>query len=123
MSYWVHVEADGRPYYEAEAFDPPRPGPVPGRGCAKLFVECDGFTFEFCSLAELEECARVLSQKALPSTLRLSVKRAGAAGPNAHWLSRLPSRVKPWRYRQMAARYLAEAGKALKKELGSAAGR
>lgn len=116
MSYWVHVEADGRPYYEAEAFDPPRPGPVPGRGYATHFVECDGFTFEFSSLAELEECARILSQKALPSTLRLSAKRIGGAGPNGHWLSRLPAHVKPWRYRQKAARYLTEAGKALKQE-------
>lgn len=117
MSYWVHVEADGRPYYEAETFDPPHPGPVPGRGYARLFVECDGFTFEFSSHSELEECVRILSQKNLPSTLRLSASRAGGAGPNSHWLSRLPSDVKPWRYRQKATRYLLEAGEKLKQEL------
>jgi len=117
MSYWVHVEADGKPYYEAESFDPPRPGPVPGRGYPRLFVECDGFTFEFSSLAELEECARVLARKALPSTSRACAVRSGGAGPNRHWLSRLPSHVKPWRYRQTAARYLAEAGEALERQL------
>ena len=24
MTFWVHREADGKPWYEAEEFDPPR---------------------------------------------------------------------------------------------------
>jgi hypothetical protein len=27
-------------------------------------------------------------------------------GPNSHWLSRLPAKAKPWRYRRRAAAYL-----------------
>ena len=118
LSYWVHVEADDRPYYESERFDPPRPGPVPGRGYARLFVELDGVTLEFSSLAELDHLIEVLSRKALPTTRSLSARRPGGRGPNSHWLSRLPAKAKPWRYRQRAVRYLSEVRGALPGNFG-----
>ena len=109
MSYWVHIEADGRPWYQAEAFNPPIPTPVPGKGYPLFFVEIDGFTFRFSSLAELSACIEALSQKVLPNPTRLSEARGTAYGPNKHWISKLPKRVKSWRYRLKAIAYLAKA--------------
>jgi hypothetical protein len=108
MTFWVHIEADGRPWYKAEEFDPPAPKPVPGRGWPVYFVEFDGFTFRFASLAELDVCAATLSRKVLPTTRRLSAERGASAGPNGHWLSRMPKGTKSWRYREKAVRYLLE---------------
>ena len=116
MSYQVDVEADGEPYYQAARFSPPRPGPAAGKGHARFFVDCDGFTFEFSSPLELDQCVEVLSQKHLPSTSELSARRLGRLGPNRHWLSRLPARAKPWKYRQLATRHLARARDAFERE-------
>ncbi|MCA9727561.1 MAG: hypothetical protein KC729_07750, partial [Candidatus Eisenbacteria bacterium] len=104
---WVHRETDGRPWHEAEVFDPPRPAPIPGRGYAVYKVEVDGFVFEFASLAELRVCIETLSQKLLPRPLDLS--RGRGMGPNSHWLSRLPAEVKSWRFRVKAVSYLRRA--------------
>ncbi len=106
MSYWVHVETDGRPWHAASQFAPPLPGPVAGKGYARFFVEFDGCTFEFASLDELRVCISTLGQKLLPTTIRLSQQRGGGMGPNSHWLSRLPAKAKPWRYRRRAVAYL-----------------
>ena len=99
MTYWVHRKV-GR----WDRFNPPRQEAVPGRGFPVMWVEIDGFEFEFASLAEIEACIEVLGRRLLPRTLDLSHERR--AGPNSHWLSRLPARVKPWRYRERAVRYL-----------------
>jgi hypothetical protein len=109
MTFWVHIEAGGKPWCEAESFNPPAPKPVPGRGWPVFLVEFDGFTFRFASLAELDVCVATLSRKVLPSTRRLSAERGTRVGPNSHWLSRLPRGTKSWRYREKAIRYLVEA--------------
>lgn len=109
MSYWVHKEADGRDWYEAQEFDPPLPEPVVGKGFANYFVEVDGFVFRFASLAELDVCILTLSQRVLPTSSRLTEERGTSYGPNNHWLSRLPKGTKSWRYRQKAARFLKQA--------------
>lgn len=109
MTFWVHIEADGKAWYAAEKFDPPAPKPVPGRGWPVYFVEFDGFTFRFASLAELAVCVAILSRKVLPTTRQLSAERGTTAGPNSHWLSRMPKGTKSWRYRERAVRYLLEA--------------
>lgn len=116
MSYWVHIETDGKPWLESSAFEPPLPKPVPGRGWPVYFVECDGFTFTFASLAEIEVCLSTLSKKVLPTTLRLSAERGTGMGPNSHWLSRLPKGMKPWRYREKAVRCLTAAKADFEKE-------
>ena len=108
MSYWVHVEVDGSQWHESSEFEPPLPGPVAGKGYPRFFVEFDGCTFEFASLAELRVCITTLGQKLLPTTIRLSKDRGSSMGPNSHWLSRLPPRTKPWRYRERAVAYLAK---------------
>lgn len=116
MSYWVHIEADGRHWSAAKQFEPPLPGPVPGKGFPTYFVEVDGFVFRFASLAELDACAAALSQKALPTSRCLSEERGTGYGPNNHWLSRLPKGVTSWRYRQRALRVLEKARKSFAQE-------
>ncbi|MDQ3904101.1 MAG: hypothetical protein M3300_01295 [Actinomycetota bacterium] len=108
MTYWVHVPTDGRPWYQAAMFAPPLPRGIGGKGYPLYAVEIDGFTFRFASLAELRVCITTLGQKHLPTTIRLSAGRGGA-GPNSHWLSRLPKETKSWRYREQAVRYLQKA--------------
>jgi hypothetical protein len=106
MTFWVHI-----PVYEGSRkhpvrYEPPMPKPVPGRGWPLFLVEQDGFTFRFSSLAELDVCVATLSQKLLPTTRRLSEIDGRGAGPNGHWLSRLPKGTKSWRYREKAVRSL-----------------
>ena len=107
MSYWVHIEADGKSWYEAEAFRPSLPRIVPGRGYPYYQVEVDGFTFEFASLDEIDVCIATLSQKHLPSTDRETSERG--TGPGKHWLNKLPAGVHAWRYRSKAVEYLRKA--------------
>ena len=109
MTFWVHREVDGKPWYEAEVFDPPRQAVVPGQGYPVFKVECDGFIFEFSSLDEIRVCIETLEKKLLPRTIDLSRERGTRKGPNSHWLSRLPGHVKPWRYRETAVAYLRKA--------------
>lgn len=95
MSFWVHLETDPRTsWVAASEFAPPLPKPEPGKGWAHYFVEVEDCTLEFASIAELAECVRVLSLKPLPTTRQLSALRPGGAGPNSHWLSRLPAHLK-----------------------------
>ena len=111
MSFWVHLPTDpASSWYDSKRFEPPLPGPVPGKGWARYFVEFDGFTFEFASLAEMDVCIATLGQKNLPSTDRETRERN--TGPGSHWLNTLPSKVKPWRYRERAVEYLGEARRA-----------
>lgn len=83
MTFWVHVESDGRPWYNAGKFDSPAPKPVLGRGWPVYFVEFDGSTSRFASLAELDVCVATLSRKVLPTTRRLAAERGTGAGPNS----------------------------------------
>lgn len=106
MTFWVHRSVGGVQWSADATLDPPKPAPSPGRGYPYYFVEFDGMTFEFASVSELRVCLAVLSQKLLPSTRRLS--QGTGAGPNSHWLSRLPSFVKRWSYRKRACAYLTE---------------
>ncbi len=87
---------------------PPLSKGLSGKGYPLYFVEIDGFTFRFSSLAELRVCIAMLEQKHLPTTIRLSDLHGGA-GPNSHWLSRLPKETKSWRYREKAISYLSKA--------------
>lgn len=106
MSYWVHIEADGKNWYAAKEFKPPKPKPVPARGYPVFHVEFDGFTFQFQSLDELRVCIDTLAKKVLPTSARLSAERGTGYGPSNNWLNRLPRKVKPWRYQQRAIVYL-----------------
>lgn len=94
MAYWVHVEQDGLPWSAAGHYEPPAPSPVPHKGYAVLCVPFGETVLRFSSSAQLLECIRVLSLKPLPTSRQLSNQRATSYGPNGHWLSRLPARLK-----------------------------
>ena len=87
MTYWVHRALDGESLDRATRFDPPRPGPVGGKGWPVLLVEVDGV-------------------EPLPSSRALS--RGFPMGPNSHWLSRLPKKAKTVKHRETAVKYLRE---------------
>jgi len=127
LSYWTHIEAEDRPWGEATTFTPPLPKPVPGRGYPRFLVEVDGVTFQFASLDELQRCIDILSQKLLPTTMRLAAERGGCAQEkpvaSMHWLSQLPLKAKPWRYRAKAVKYLAASLEAFRRELRTLAPR
>ena len=116
LSFWVHTGQDSTAASEGPISAPPKPGPVPGKGYATLHVECDGFVFQFSSLAEVDHCIDVISQRNLPSTIRLTKAGPGGKGPNGHWLSRLPANVKPWSYRERAIRRISAARELLDTE-------
>lgn len=101
MAYWAHVQKGEEPWYRATAFEPAAPSPDGKLGYPVLCVESCGMTFQFTSRAQLEACIKTLSSKPLPSTRRLTALRGGA-GPNGHWLSRLPANVKSPKGRQQA---------------------
>ena len=106
MTYWVHRALDGESFDRATRFDPPRPGPVGGKGWPVLLVEVDGVELVFTSLAELDTYVDVMSRKPLPSSRALS--RGFPMGPNSHWLSRLPKKAKTVKHRETAVKYLRE---------------
>ena len=106
LSFWVHRHLDADDWANAKQFDPPLPGPVPGRGWVQLLVEFDGVEVQFSSSAELDHFLDILSRNPLPTTRRLSELRGTTLGPNGHWLSRLPSRAKPNDFRRRLVAYL-----------------
>ena len=99
MAYWVHIEQDGKPWYEAEVFLPPAPQLIPHKGYRVICLELAGVCLRFTSLTQMEELIRVLSMKTLPTSRRQSEIRGKGYGPNGHWLSRLPSSLKSPRNR------------------------
>ena len=109
MAYWVHVETDGQPWYVAAQFAPSAPQVVPGKGFAMLCVEVGDFVFRFTSPEQIAVCIDVLARNPLPNVQRLSAGRSAHAGPNGHWLSRLPASVKNPRVRGKVVAALAEA--------------
>nr|WP_042296787.1 hypothetical protein [Nonlabens ulvanivorans] len=70
-----------------------------------MTIELDGFRFSFTSEAQFEEFKTIMARKLLPTTMELSSKRPGRKGPNSHWLSRLPAKTKPWKYREKLIKY------------------
>ena len=106
MSYWVHVEQPNFSWRESDSYDPPAPTPEGRKGFAVLCVESQGFVFRFSSAHQLAACIDVLDRKPLPTTRRLSTDRGTSLGPNSHWLSRLPGRVKSPKARQRVVRDL-----------------
>nr|AAK28600.1 hypothetical protein [uncultured bacterium] len=80
---------------------PTRPEMDGKLGYPVLCIESCGMIFQFTSREQLDTCIKTLSTRPLPSSRRLAAIRGGA-GPNAHWLSRLPANVKSPKGRQQA---------------------
>jgi hypothetical protein len=106
MAYWVHLEQGPESWHAAESFDPPAPAPEGRKGFRVLCVEIADVVLRFSSAAQLSECIRVLALKPLPTSRRLSAIRGTGAGPNGHWLSRLPARIKSPKARAQVVRQL-----------------
>lgn len=102
MAFWVHVPVPDRP----GETEPPAPEPIPRRGYPHLRIDYRGCELVFSSPEQLRHCIDVLSSRNLPTTRRLSALRGQGAGPNGHWLSRLPASLKSPGGRRQLVRYL-----------------
>ncbi len=96
LSFWVHKSSGGDSWLAVKEYAPSLPTVVPGKGFPRLSVNVMGIELEFASVPEVEHFLDVIRQKNMPTTLQLTQKRGVACGPNSHWLSRLPSKIKPW---------------------------
>jgi hypothetical protein len=94
MAYWVHIEQGEAPWRNAEKYKPAAPPPIPHKGYPVVCVPFEDSILRFSSEAQLRECIRVLAMVTLPTSRKLSLARGADAGPNSHWLSRLPAKLK-----------------------------
>ena len=95
LAFWVHVPVEGTDM----RCNPPAPKPVPHKGYLQLHVLFESHELLFSAPAQLEHFIDVLSSKPLPTSRQLSSRRGLPVGPNGHWLSRLPARLKSPRKR------------------------
>src|SRR4051812_25406557 len=91
MAYWVHREIDFPSWRDASVYDPPEPKPAGKNGYVFFCLEYRREILVFSSAQQLEEFIRIMSMNPLPTSKRLSGLRGSVAGPNSHWLSRLPA--------------------------------
>jgi hypothetical protein len=94
-AFWVHIPVEGHP----EEFAPPAPLAILHKGFVMLHVEFEASELWFSSLAQLEHYIDVLSKSPLPTSRQLSAASGRKTGPNQHWLSRLPAKLKSPRTR------------------------
>ena len=113
VAFWVHRTVDG-----TASFDPPAPPAIPHKGFAFLHVEFGAAELVFSAPAQLDHFIDVLSRKPLPTSRALSSQRGLPAGPNGHWLSRLPAGLKSPRTRMQ----LVEALRAIRSQVVSPGG-
>lgn len=109
LAFWVHIEQDGKPWINSKEFKPEAPKAIPHRGFAIICVAVQGAVLHFSSVEQLAECIRILSLNPLPTTRRLSALRRTTLGPNRHWLSRLPAKLKSPKIRPSVVSALSEA--------------
>jgi hypothetical protein len=95
LAFWVHVPVPGT----AEICEPPAPKQVPHHGYLFLHVEFEEYSLQFSDPAQLDHFIEVLASKPLPTSRQLSSRRGLPVGPNGHWLSRLPAKLKSTRKR------------------------
>lgn len=91
----MHLPVNG----SVTVFEPPAPEPVLHKGYAFLHIEFEAHELVFSSPAQMDHFIEVLSTKPLPTSLQLSARRGMMVGPNGHWLSRLPAKLKSPRKR------------------------
>ena len=94
LAYWVHIEQNSDSWRDASQYSPEAPELVLHRGYRMICVEFDDIVLRFSSPEQLAECIRVLSMKPLPTSRRLTMVRGASLGPNSHWLSRMPAKLK-----------------------------
>lgn len=90
LAFWVHV-----PVARSQTVTfPSAPTKVLHKGYMVLHVEAADIDLQFSSLAQLDHFIEVMAAHALPTSRQLSIRRALSVGPNTHWLSRLPAKLK-----------------------------
>jgi hypothetical protein len=109
LAYWVHIEQDGEMWPGSRQFLPPAPIPIPHKGYPVLCIEFEDTVLRFTSEPQMREFVRVLEQVPLPTTRRLSLERCNNYGPNSHWLSRLPAKLKSPKVRARLVEMMREA--------------
>ena len=95
----------GQALDEPKTWEPPVE-PVPGKGYARIFVEVDGFVFQFISTLEMAEAASVLERNLVDR--ETSQRR---------WYRKLPAKVKAKHTRARAANAIREAAAAYESQL------
>lgn len=100
LSFWVHKHLDSEVWSYAKKFEPELPSSIPGKGYPRLVVDALGIELRFSSVEEVKHFLEVVRQKNMPTSAQLSQKREASYGPNGHWLSRLPAKLKPWSKRE-----------------------
>lgn len=90
LAFWVHGPVAGS---DTECV-PAAPVEVLHKGFMVLHVEAADVDLQFSSLAQLNHFIEVMAAKPLPTSRQLSRKRELPVGPNSHWLSRLPAKLK-----------------------------
>jgi hypothetical protein len=100
MAFWVHVPGP------AGAYAPPAPMHIPHHGYPFLHVEVGDIDLQFSAMPQLDRFIDVIARQPLPTSRQLSALRDASAGPNSHWLSRLPARLKSPKRRAVLAQEL-----------------
>jgi len=72
-----------------------------------LEIHFDGINLRFSMPQELDHFIDIMSKNPLPSARSLAPECA-IGRPNRHWLSRLPAKAKPWKFRKRLCLYLLE---------------
>lgn len=90
LAFWVHVPVAGS---NTECL-PSAPVEVLHKGFMVLHVSAADVDLQFSCLAQLDHFIEVMAAKPLPTSRQLSKKRELPVGPNSHWLSRLPGKLK-----------------------------
>ena len=94
LAFWVHREVPIGNWSNSTSYQPAAPRAHGRKGYPFLVVDFGRETLEFSSPDQLSHFVEVLSMNPLPTSRRLSALRGGTAGPNGHWLSRLPASLK-----------------------------
>jgi len=100
LSFWVHKHLDNEVWPHAKQYEPALPTGIPTKGFPRLIVDALGVELDFASVEEVEHFLDIVSQKNMPASTQLSQKREVTYGPNGHWLSSLPAKLKPWSKRE-----------------------
>lgn len=106
LTFWVHVQKLECGSFDINNFDPPLSEVIGGKGFPELNVIFSGVELRFSSVHEVSHFISVMEKRNLPTTISLSLKRNSGVGPNGHWLSRLPSSLKPWKQREQLVKLL-----------------
>lgn len=100
LSFWVHKHLDADSWPGATKFEPDLPRAVPAKGYPVLMIDVPGVELRFSSTEEVAHFLDIISRRNMPTSMQLAAGRKTGNGPNGHWLSRLPARLKSWRKRQ-----------------------